>query len=146
MAEEQGCTIETCDLFEFMAKYVGLSVLHPGGLKATEKLAEKLKINKNTRVIDIACGKGTTAIHLAQKYGCKFVGVDISEELIVEAKKLAKKKNVEHLTTFQVGDALALPFSDDEFDVAVSQAMLILVGDKLQAIREARCVRIVWKM
>ena len=59
MAQTEGCTVENCDLFDFMAKYVGLSVLHPGGLKATEKLAEDLKISKNTKVIDIAFGKGT---------------------------------------------------------------------------------------
>lgn len=137
MAQTGGCTIENCDLFDFMAKYVGLSVLHPGGLKATEKLAENLKINRNTKVIDIACGKGTTAVLLAQKFGCQVVGVDISDELIDEAKKLARKSGVKDLTTFQVGDALALSFSDDEFDVAISQAMLILVGDKLKAIQEA---------
>ncbi len=137
MTQNQGCTIETCDLFDFMAKYVGLSVLHPGGLKATEKLAEDLKINKNTRVIDIACGKGTTAVFIAQKFGCQVVGVDISEELIEEAKELAKKKGLEDLVTFQVGDALDLPYSDGEFDVAISQAMLILVGDKVKAIQEA---------
>jgi len=33
--------------------------------------------------------------------------------------------------------ALDLPFEDDEFDVAVSQAMLVLVGDKRRAIDEA---------
>jgi ubiquinone/menaquinone biosynthesis C-methylase UbiE len=32
--------------------------------------------------------------------------------------------------TFRVADALQLPFGDDEFDVAVSQAMLVLVNDK----------------
>lgn len=131
------CTIETCDLFDFMAKYVGLTVLHPGGLKATEDLAEKLKIDKNTKVIDIACGKGTTAVHLAQNYKCEVIGIDISEDLIEQAKKKSKKKGVDQLVSFQVGDALDLPFSDNEFDVAVSQAMLILVQDKVKAIREA---------
>jgi ubiquinone/menaquinone biosynthesis C-methylase UbiE len=135
--EAPTCTIETCDLFDFMAKYVGLSVLHPGGLKATEKMAEDLHISKSTKVIDIACGRGTTALFLAQKFDCQVVGVDISEELIEEAKELAKKKGLEDLITFQVGDALDIPYSDGEFDVAISQAMLILVGDKIKAIHEA---------
>jgi len=38
---------------------------------------------------------------------------------------------------FRVGDALQLPFLDNEFDVAVSQAMLVLVADKRKAILEA---------
>ncbi|UCH89006.1 MAG: class I SAM-dependent methyltransferase, partial [Thermoplasmata archaeon] len=131
MGQEIKCSIETCDLFDFMANYVGLSVLHPGGLKATEVLAKELKIDENTRVIDIACGKGTTAIHLAQNFNCQVVGIDISEDLIKQAKDLAKKKNVDQLVSFRVEDALNLPFSEGEFDVAVSQAMLILVEDKV---------------
>ena len=137
MVELQGCSEEKCDLFDFMSNFVGLSVLHPGGLKATDKLAEELKLNSRTKVIDIACGKGTTAIYLAQRFGCQVVGIDISKDMIEEAKALAKKKKLDHLVTFQVGDAHALPFPDNKFDIALSQAMLILVEDKTKAIQEA---------
>jgi ubiquinone/menaquinone biosynthesis C-methylase UbiE len=137
MEENSTCTIENCDIFDFMANYVGLSVLHPGGLKATEKLASDLRINKNTKIIDIACGKGTTAIFLAQNYKCQVVGVDISADLIEYAKKLAREKGLDKLVSFQVGDAQNLPFADGEFDTAISQAMLILVENKIKAIQEA---------
>jgi ubiquinone/menaquinone biosynthesis C-methylase UbiE len=134
------CTIEKCDIFDFMAKYVGLSVLHPGGFSATEKLAEECKIDKETRVLDIACGKGTSSIFLAQKYGCHVEGLDISEDLIEEAWGRVRRKGVSDTVSFRVGDALDLPYSENEFDVAVSQAMLILVSDKKKAIQEARRV------
>lgn len=39
--------------------------------------------------------------------------------------------------SFRVGDALKLPFSENEFDVAVSQAMLVLIDDKKKAIQQA---------
>lgn len=134
------CTIETCDIFDFMAKYVGLSVLHPGGFKGTEKLADECGIDNQTRVLDIACGKGTSAIFLAQKYGCRVEGLDISEDLIKEARDFARRKEVSERVNFRVGDALDLPYSENEFDVAVSQAMLILVSDKRKAVHEARRV------
>ncbi|UCG92469.1 MAG: class I SAM-dependent methyltransferase, partial [candidate division WOR-3 bacterium] len=54
-----------------------------------------------------------------------------------EAKYLTKRKGLENKITYYVGDALKLPFHDDEFDVAVSQAMLVLVNDKIKAINEA---------
>lgn len=38
--ETDSCAIEKCDIFDFMAKFVGLTVLHPGGLNATRKLAD----------------------------------------------------------------------------------------------------------
>ena len=134
------CTIEKCDIFDFMAKYVGLSVLHPGGFSATERLADECGIDNQTRVLDIACGKGTSAIFLAQKYGCRVEGLDISEDLIKEARDFARRNGVGDTVNFRVGDALDLPYSENEFDVAVSQAMLILVSDKRKAVQEAKRV------
>ncbi len=87
-------SITKCDIFEFMAKFVGLSVLHPGGFAATEKLLGLCQIDKDKRVLDIACGKGTTSILIAKKFGCKVIGVDISPELIEEAKSWQEKANV----------------------------------------------------
>ena len=131
------CFIEQCDIFDFMTNNVGLTVIHPGGMKATRKLIDSCHIHKNTTVLDIACGKGTTAVYLAQNYGCQVVGIDISEDLVAQSIALAKRKHVEDKVTFHVGDALNMPFSDDEFDVAISQAILILVSDKKKAIQEA---------
>ena len=131
------CTVERCDIFDFMALHVGLTVIHPGGLKATRALADSCHLDERARVADIACGKGTSAIYLAENYGCKVVGIDISPDLIAQATRLAAKRRVKGLVDFLVGDALDLPFSDGEFDCAVSQAMLVLVADKRQAIREA---------
>lgn len=134
------CTIEKCDIFDFMAKFVGLSVLHPGGFRATERLADECEIDKQTRVLDIACGKGTSAVFLAQKYGCHVEGLDISEDLIEEARDFARRKGVSGTVNFRVGDAQNLPYSENEFDCTVSQAMLILVSDKRKTIQEARRV------
>ena len=131
------CTPEGCDMFGFMADHVGLTVLHPGGLKATRRLAESCHLDESVRVIDIACGKGTGAIYLAQRYGCEVIGVDISEELIAQATTLAKQKGLEGKVSFRAGDALDLPFPDNEFDAAVSQAMLVLVKDKQRVVEEA---------
>ena len=137
MKQDDCCSIEKCDILDFMSNTVGLTVLHPGGLTATRQMAEACRIGPRTRVLDNACGKGTTAVYLAQKYSCQVVGVDISKEMIAEATALARQKGLEHRVSFREADALALPFDADEFDVVVSQAMLVLVSDKKQAIREA---------
>lgn len=131
------CRIETCDIFDFMARHVGMTVIHPGGLNATRRLAESCHLGPETRVIDIACGKGTSAVNLVERYGCEVVGIDISDDLIAQANTLAKNRGMTQKATFRVGDALELPFPDNEFDVAVSQAMLVLVSDKRRAIQEA---------
>jgi len=138
--EECSCiedSIEKCDIFDFMSKYVGLSVLHPGGFKATEILLDTCKIDDKSHVLDIACGKGTTSVLVAKKFHCRVIGIDISPELINDAKRLARKHRVENLIEFQVGDAIDLSFPNDEFDATISQAMLVLIEDKDKAVQEA---------
>jgi SAM-dependent methyltransferase len=131
------CPVEECDLFDFMAHHVGMTILHPGGLWATERLAQMCHIGQDTRVLDIACGKGTSAVHVVRKYSCRVTGIDIEESFVVQANKLAMKNRLQGQMEFRTGDALHLPYPDNEFDAAFSQAFLILIPDKLQAIREA---------
>ena len=131
------CDLETCDIFDFMARHVGMTVVHPGGFEATRRLAESCKLGRGTRVIDIACGKGTSAVYLAERFGCNVVGIDIAEDLVSQAEALARRCGLGGRISFRIGDALDLPFKDGEFDVAVSQAMLVLVGGKERSIKEA---------
>jgi ubiquinone/menaquinone biosynthesis C-methylase UbiE len=130
-------SVSKCDIFDFMAKFVGLTVIHPGGYGATAQLLDQLRITKESNIIDIACGKGTSALYIAEKYGCKVRAIDISPELIDEAKHLARKRGLSGKVDFLVGDAMNLPFENDSFDGAVSQAMLVLVDDKVRTIKEA---------
>jgi ubiquinone/menaquinone biosynthesis C-methylase UbiE len=130
-------SIEKCDIFDFMAKYVGMSVLHPGGFVSTNRLLDSYYLDKDKKVLDIACGKGTTSILIAKKFGCKVVGIDISPVLIGEAKILARRNKVDKLIDFQIADATQLPFNDNEFDASIAQAMLVLIDDKETVIKEA---------
>jgi ubiquinone/menaquinone biosynthesis C-methylase UbiE len=114
-----------------------MTVVHPGGFEATRRLAESCEIGEGTRVIDIACGKGTSAVYLAEGFGCNVVGRDIAEDLVSQAEALARRRGLGGRISFRVGDALDLPFKDGEFDVAVSQAMLVLVGTKERSVKEA---------
>ncbi len=136
-SNDEKCSIEQCDIFDFMANQVGLTVIHPGGLEATHKLLESCHIDKSSKLLDIGCGKGTTSVLLAQKYDCTVVGLDLSEDLLSQATALAKRKRLEDKVSFRLGDALKIPFADNEFDGTVGQAVLILVGDKKKAIQEA---------
>jgi ubiquinone/menaquinone biosynthesis C-methylase UbiE len=89
------------------------------------------------RVLDLGCGKGTTAIYLARKYGCDVTGIDLSDELVAQAISLARRARMGHRACFRIADAESLPFRDGEFDVVISQAVLVLVKDKSRVIREA---------
>jgi arsenite methyltransferase len=135
MAEET-CCLESCDMFDFMSEHVGRNILHPGGRKASDALIDLLQLDRNKTVLDVACGKGLTSVAVAKKYGCKVVGVDILEKSIEKARAFAVKHGVEHLVEFKVADAQKLPFTSNRFDATIAQAMLILVDDKIKAVRE----------
>jgi ubiquinone/menaquinone biosynthesis C-methylase UbiE len=130
-------SIAECEIFDFMANHLGLTVIHPGGLKATQKLEDILQFNSETKILDIACGKGSTAFYLAEKYDCSVVGIDISEKLIQEANDTCTKKKLNNKVKFLVGNAMDLPFDDNQFDVAISQGILVFVDDKIKTINEA---------
>ncbi|MFH1824240.1 MAG: class I SAM-dependent methyltransferase [Candidatus Firestonebacteria bacterium] len=129
--------IEKCDTFDFMANVMELPVLHPGGFKATNEMANLCDINKDTKVLDIACAKGTNDCYLVEKFGCSVVGIDLDENLINQAKDLAKKKGLEDKLTFKVANAENIPLPDNEFDVVIFQAVLIMVSNQEKAIKEA---------
>ena len=128
--------VQTCELFDFMSDVVGISVLHPGGYEATDKLINMCNISENSHILDLACGKGTTAIYLAKKFGCRVTGIDISEKLIETAKQISRQKRMGDKITFKVANALEMPFEDDLFDSVVSQAFFILIDENERALEE----------
>ena len=53
-----------------------------------DNLCAHLKINQGAKILDLACGKGRHAIHLAKK-GYQTTGVDLAEESIAKANENA---------------------------------------------------------
>jgi arsenite methyltransferase len=113
--------------------------LHPGGEPLTLRLARLAGVAPGTRVVDVACGSGTSALLLARELGCVTVGVDLGARAIEQARRAARAGE---RATFQLGDAEALPLPDAEFDVALSECSLCTFPDKPRAIAEmVRVVR-----
>lgn len=68
-------------------------------------------------VVDIGCGNGRLFPLVASRHA-HYTGIDYSEKLIAEAKHRNPG------ATFFIGDATALPFPDQSFDIAYSFAAL----------------------
>lgn len=115
---------------EFLAR-IGKTRLRPGGVVATDWLLEKGNIKADSKVLEVACNMGTTLIHIAKKYGCDIIGVDLDEKAVEKAKKKIKDNDLEDKVKVMEGDAFKLSFEDESFDVVVNEAMLtMLLGDK----------------
>ncbi len=83
------------------------------------------------RVLDIGCGAGNHLI-IFNKLGLDVSGIDASSHMIHKAEERLGQR-----CTLKTGTAEALPFDDNEFDLAVFINSLEFLDDPLQALREA---------
>jgi len=117
--------------FELQA-YWGMTK-HMGGLKATRELIELCHINQDKYVLVVGCGVGVTPCYLAKRYGCRVVGVDLSEKMIDRSNKRAKREGVQDRLEFRVADAKNLPFKDATFDAVICESVNAFIENKQRA-------------
>ena len=77
-----------------------------------EHLVGKLGVTEGMKVLDLACGDGTTAVPEA-KLGADVLGVDISSPLVAAGNARAEAEGLTNLK-FQEGDATDLHELGDE--------------------------------
>src|SRR5215472_4361341 len=109
---------------------------HPGGVKLTERLATLLGLDARSRVLDIASGKGTSALFLAERFGCEVVGVDYSGPNVEQANVAAAAKGLDARVSFRSGDAERLPVADSSFDAIIFECAFCTFPDKPAAAHE----------
>lgn len=109
---------------------------HPGGLRLTRRLGEKLGLNAGMRVLDVASGKGESAIFLAQTFGCEVVGIDFGALNVEQATLRARDATVGHLVSFRTGDAEKIDFPDASFDALICECAFCTFPDKHSAASE----------
>ena len=70
------------------------------------------------RVMDICCGTGDMALHLAQlaTRDVEITGVDFSKAMLEVARYKAKARGLDRKVSFKTGDAANLPYADGYFD------------------------------
>ncbi len=122
------------EFFEFAAE-VGLTK-HIGNIQATEEMVKLCQIDQDSYVLDVGCGAGVTPSFLARKYGCRVVGVDISEGMVQRSKERAAREGVTDRTEFRVADAQDLPFEDNLFDAVITESVTAFPEDKQKAVDE----------
>ncbi|MFC1900327.1 class I SAM-dependent methyltransferase [Chloroflexota bacterium] len=109
---------------------------HLGGLNATVELADRCGVGEGKNVLIVGCGVGITACYLARKYGCRVVGIDLSELMVDRSARRAEKERISDKVGFRVADAQGLPFKDGTFDAVFCESVLAFVPDKQKAINE----------
>ena len=100
-----------------------------------EYMLERSQITGNSRVLDVGCGNGNTAIWLAQETGCEVVGIDLSGVRINNAKVKAQEHPSLKIS-FEKASATELPFEEGSFTHVWSQATIYHIYERQEALRE----------
>ncbi len=94
-------------------------VCNPTSEQKLARLVELLRLPAGAQVVDIACGKGEFLIRLAEAYGVRGVGIDISPFFIAEAKsRLAARAPSAGIVFTEMDGADFKPDRPHGFDLA----------------------------
>jgi|SRR5215472_4272913 len=115
---------------------------HPGGLRLTERVGLLLNLAPGNHVLDVASGRGASALFLAERFGCHVVGTDYSGQNVADASELAAAKELSSLVRFERCDAEGLTFPDESFDAIICECAFCTFPNKRDAAHEfARVLR-----
>jgi demethylmenaquinone methyltransferase/2-methoxy-6-polyprenyl-1,4-benzoquinol methylase len=85
--------------------------------KWRKKAMKTIRKENPSRVMDVGTGTGDLAVRIARELSkAHVVGYDFSAPMLEEAKKKAKKHNLQNIE-FIEGDAAEMPFEDNQYDV-----------------------------
>jgi len=117
-----------------------LDQFHTRGLAATAELAALAGITADMSVLDVGSGVGGPARFLAEAYGCRVTGVDLSEPFVDAARYLTERTGQSGRVSFETASALELPFDGGRFDTVLLQHVAMNIGDRTRLYCEIRRV------
>ncbi|MBO8175691.1 MAG: class I SAM-dependent methyltransferase [Thermococcus sp.] len=113
MFKNLGCTFEPT-YTEKLWMYDPRSEVGKKRMEKQKELLEKFLPIKSGKALDIGCGMGISAFAL-EELGFEVIGIDVQEELVEKAKKIAEELG--YKMEFRVMDARKLDFPNETLDL-----------------------------
>jgi ubiquinone/menaquinone biosynthesis C-methylase UbiE len=131
MTRQQG--LEPAETYE---QYLGPAIAHPW----TRVLLEIAAPRPGERALDVACGTGSVARHVAPIVGAEgqVVALDINPDMLAVARALPAPAGA--TIEWLEGDAINLGLPNHAFDLVLCQQGLQFFSDRAAAVREMRRV------
>lgn len=103
----------------------------------TDFILNLVSATPETKFYETGIGTGRIAVPIAKR-GYSYTGIDVSEKMLAELHQ--KLEGVSHKLTAIQGDATALPFEENSFDVALTVHVFHLISNWKEALAEIRRV------
>jgi len=96
-----------------------------------------LNIVPDGTYLDVGCGTGDLCLLLGKRYNrIKIYGIDPSRQMVKNAQKKTIKTNFADTISYQIGDALKLPYVDETFDGSIMGFCIRNVTNRKKALEE----------
>lgn len=103
-----------------------------------DMIRRHIQVSSETRILDLACGKGAVSVHLGKELGCKIKGIDIIPEFINYARNKAQEHAVTDLCDFVVGDITKAVNIEKGYDIVILGAVGDVLGTPEETIRKLK--------
>jgi SAM-dependent methyltransferase len=94
-------------------------IQNPTSPEKIRLLGEYVRLTPESRVLDVACGKGGPARILAAAYGCRISAVELRPSFAEQARDQAALGGLESLIEVETADASTLTAARERFDAAL---------------------------
>ncbi len=127
------------DLYQSdLARLILGETLHPGGLALTNRLGRLMGIQRDDWVVDLASGRGVSAMAVSRAFHCRVAGVEFSRAATVGAAAASQATSVAPQAFFLQGDAENPPLASSRFDAVLCECSMSIFPDKSRAVQEMR--------
>jgi SAM-dependent methyltransferase len=92
-------------------------------------LGEHLRLTRQSRVLDVACGKAGPAVILAATFGCQIRGIEVRPAFADEARARIAAAGVESLVEVETADAASVELEAEAWDAALCLGAAFVWGN-----------------
>ena len=117
------------DFSQFIETFILGKMFFPVYKGAAERMCRECKpfIEKDSKILDLGCGRGTTTVAFKNYFQAEIFGTDVIDQRIFDFP-------------FKLTDGKSLPFCDNSFDVVLINYVLHHAVNPLQLLKEAKRV------
>ena len=94
-------------------------IQNPTSAEKVRLMGEWLRLGHESRVLDVACGKGGPALVLASAFACRITGVEQASEFAAAARERVAEAGLGDLIEVVESDAREFPLESESWDVAL---------------------------